>query len=277
MNRQRFVAGLSLLCALVGCALVAPNAMALGTTAFECKPVKEGATGFTDEHCTKAAEAGKASFEHVLIPFETTNIKITNTETEKATVSRMKSTIAGVTIELTANGFTSCPGKTTIENKVNKEGKMEAAGTGCGEFTEVTLTKPSGGGCKSKSIVLNQGLAGNTEVGVVKEEENPPPPVSGTGYRPPPESEGNKETFATVTLEGCSAEALNGVYKVTGTVHANMPLEEGKLDGPTLRFTTAQTEKTLKFNGAKASFEGIFTMRAENGEKNPVALTTTES
>src|SRR4029453_13229581 len=104
MTGRNAIVGLSLLCALVFCALAAPGAMAVnGTTAYECKPVKEGKTGFTDEHCTKAAEAGKASFEHVLIPEGSTSVSITNNETGATNpVVRMTSTVSGVKVELQA-------------------------------------------------------------------------------------------------------------------------------------------------------------------------------
>lgn len=265
MNRRNAVIGLSLSCALVFCAFAAPSAVALkGTTAYECRPVENGKTGFTDEHCTEEAGAGKASFEHVLIPAGPTKVTVTNKETKNSTVVRMKATLLKNSAELEAKKFTSCLG--TIENVVNGKGQMEVSGKGCGEFGEVTVTKPLN--CKVKEpIVLNSGLAGNTEVEEVEKK-----PVGGTGYFPPP-----KEIFTSVTFEGEKCALKGATFNITGTVHANMPLEEGRLDGPTLRFTTAQTEKTLKIGGSPAAFEGTFTLSAASETVHPIALTTSES
>jgi len=273
MTGRKAIAGLSLLCALVFCALAAPGAMALnGTTAYECKPVKAGKTGFTDEHCTKAAEPGKASFEHVLIPEGSTAVAITNNETGATyPVVRLRGELAGVKVELEAKKFTSCK-ESTIENKENAKKQMEVAGKGCGEFSEITTLKPAK--CSVKSIALKAGLIGTTEVVEKKEEA---PHFTGTGYRPPPEG-GGEGVFASFTLEGSECFIKGLTLEVKGSVKASMPTE-GVGHGPTLKFTTAETEKTLSIGGKSAAFEGTFTMRMQPGEKgeNPISLTLTAS
>ena len=266
MKGLRASIGLSVLCALVFCAFAAPSAGALkGTTAYECKPAKEGATGFTDEHCTKEAEKGKASFEHVLIPNGSTSVTITNHETEKTfPVVRMKVTVAGVVVELQAKKATSC-GTTAVENVVNAKKQMEVAGKGCVEFSEVTVVKPAK--CKVKEPI-SANIFGSTELEEVEKK-----PVGGTGYF----GSGKEGSFTTIIFLGSECSLEGPTFIVNGSVHANMPFEEGREDGPTLRFNTAQTEKTLIFGGWKAAFEATLTSRSATGEKNPVSVTTTES
>ena len=263
MNRRGVVVGLFLCCALVSCVFGAPNAVALkGTTAYECKPVngKEGAVGFTDEHCTISAEKGKAAFEHVLIPAESTKVTIINHETKTSPVVRMSASVGLTKVELQANKASACAG-TAFQNTVNAEKQMEVAGEGCMEFSEVTVSKPEK--CKVKEpIVAN--IFGKTEV---KEAES----FRGTGYTPA------GEAFTSITFEGAECSLKGKTFKITGSVRANMPFEEGKVDGPTLRFTTAQTEKTLKFGLNPAGFEATLTARSSTGEKNPISVTTTES
>jgi hypothetical protein len=272
MNRRRVVVGLFLCCALVSCVFGAPNAVALkGTTAYECKPVsgKEGAVGFTDEHCTISAEKGKAAFEHVLIPAESTNVTITNHETEKNfPVVRMRSSVGLVKVELQAKKASACA-KSAFKNTVNAQKQMEVAGEGCMEFSEITVSGISK--CVVKEpIVAN--IFGNTEVEEVEKK-----PIGGTGYFPPG---GGGEPFTAITFLNKGAESCslhNQTFNITGSVRANMPFEEGKVDGPTLRFSTAQTEATLKLGSKSAGFEATLTARSSTGEKNPVSVTTTES
>lgn len=259
MIGRKSAAGLLLLCALALCALAAPSAMAVnGTTAFECKPVKEGATGFTDEHCTQTAEKGKASFEHVPIPAESAkNVTIINHETKTFPVVVMKASIGLAKVELQASKASSCEG-TAFENTVNAEKQMEVAGEGCMSFSEITVKMLAK--CVVKEPIIAN-IFGNTKVG-------------GTGYGP------TGESFASITFLNKGAESCslhNKTFNVTGSVTANMPFEEGKVDGPTLRFSAAQTEKTLKLGSNPASIEATLTARSATGEKNPVSVTTTES
>lgn len=269
MNGRGAVIGFSLCCALVFCAFAAPSATALkGTTAYECKPVKEGTAGFTDEHCTKTAEKGKASFEHVLIPNESTSVTIINHETGTFPQVRMKAAPFGVKVSLRANKASSCGGS-AVKNTENAKKQMEVAGEGCMVFTEVEVVEPSG--CKAKEPI-EANIFGTTEVQEVEKK-----PVGGTGYFPSAGGGGGKP-FTTVTLEGAKCGGISGKpFPVEGSVHANMPFEEGKVDGPTLRFSTAQTEKTLTAGGKTAGFEATLTARSATGEKNPVSVTTTES
>lgn len=263
MIEPRALASILLLCALCLCAFAAPDAVALkGTTAYECKPVSEGAVGFTDEHCTEEAGKGKAKYEHVLIPPEATSVTIINHETKTSPVIRMKASVGLTKVELQAGKASACE-KTSFKNTVNAEKQMEVAGEGCMNFSEVTVSAPAK--CKVKEpIVAN--IFGSTEI---KEAES----FRGTGYSPG----GGGEGFTSITFEGAECALKGKTFIITGSVRANMPFEEGKVDGPTLRFSTAQTEKTLKFGTNPAGFEATLTARSATGEKNPVSVTTTES
>ena len=77
---------LYLLVPIVLFAFAAQSALASGTTAFTCAPTegKSGAVGFSDEHCTKAAEGELVRFQHVEIPTNTpTNVVGTNVQRPK--------------------------------------------------------------------------------------------------------------------------------------------------------------------------------------------------
>jgi hypothetical protein len=288
MIGRRAILALSLLCALAGWAFAAPNAMAIkGTTAFTCVEEPhppENAVGFSDEHCTKEALGINVKFVHSeIIPNQTTQLKVINDETSKLVPTKLLFSVEKSEIELEAGSFESCLGHTAVRNQENLEKQMEAAiPEFCGEFSKVEVKKQEGctiaGGkvmliniaaepreiSKGKGVVINNG--GKEEMYVEFE------PFKG-------------KPFASFTLEKCKNGALNKTYSVEGTAKANVTTELGKLDGPTLKFTTTQTGKTLKVNvggGVKAEgkLEGTFTVRMETQSlepTNPVVLTTTKN
>jgi len=276
---RRTAVGLSLLCALSVCALAASSAGASrGTTAFNCATESsptDVTIGFEDEHCTKVVfgEGAKQVHEE-LKPGTKTQLSVTNTNSEKKSVNpKFKTTVLGVEVALEAKKFTSCKEKSTVENKENGSKQMEAAGEFCGEFTEVTVSKPAGCSVKGGVITLNEKGQGKT---VVKE------PKAGQYEMyvefSPPES----KVFTTISLEGGECALKGSKIEVTGSAKATVTTEEGcvLVEGPKLQFTTAGTEGTLKAGASKAMFEGTFTARkAPEGEKegNPVVLTTTNS
>jgi hypothetical protein len=273
MTGRRAAIGLSLLSALVFCAFAAPNAMALkGTTAFTCEPATEGA-GFSDEHCQTAVGSG-AKFKHKEIAVGTvTQVTAGNTETgSKLIYPKLKSTVGGLATELEAGGFTSCINKTSFTNKENGAKQMEAAGENCGEFYNVVVNKPAKCAVAGGTVKLNEKGEGKTVVKTVEAKEEMYveflPPVASKIYA--------EFEFVNKGAEEC---ALKGTkVEVTGTAQANNTTEEGKLDGPTLKFTTAQTGKTLKLGAQKAEFEGTFTNRmlpTIGQAENPIVLTTT--
>jgi hypothetical protein len=267
MTVPRAVAILSALSALVLCAFAAPNAMALkGTTVFTCEPAKEGA-GFEDEHCQKAVGAG-AKFKHKEVaPGTETKILLGNTETgNKLIFPKLKSSIAGVEFELEAGGFISGIPITAFTNKENGAKQMEASGKYGGVFYNVVVNKPAKCSVKEGFFTLAEG-EGKT---VVKENAEKKEEMY-VEFKPV------GEVLSEVTLEGAECALKGMVVKVTGSLQANNSTEE-KLDGPTLKFTTAQTGKTLKVGAAEAKFEATFTNRmlpTIGQEENPITLTTT--
>jgi hypothetical protein len=274
MIGRRAVVGLSLLCALVLCALAAPGAMALkGTTAFICKPEPKAESktkGFEDEHCTKSVEGTNATWVHTELG-AVSQLTVSNLETEsKVVFPKFKSTVSGVEVELEAGGAEWCVEKTSVKNKETEKKQMEAAGEGCAKFYNVVVVKPTKCSVKNEEISLEEGTAGKS---VVKETE-------GKSEMFIEFTAGKTERFAEISLEGAECALKGTAIKVTGTAKANKTTEEGKLDGPTVRFTTAETEKTLKVGASAAKFEATTTVRTLPGvgqEEDPLALTTTSS
>src|SRR5262245_34707505 len=85
---RRSAVGLSLICALVFCALAAQGASAAegkNTTAYEC--VKGGGSkDFSDAHCDNNVGAGKGEYGHVVLPLnEKITLSITNEKTKNET------------------------------------------------------------------------------------------------------------------------------------------------------------------------------------------------
>jgi hypothetical protein len=264
MIERKIIVSVSLLCALVLCAVAAPSAVALkGTTAFGCVKVKAGAE-FEDEHCTKKAAAGGEGWIHQAINPGQTLLTASNNKTGAEVIfPGLSGTIGGKEFLIQAKAFKTCANKAFVENKENGAKQMEAAGETCGEFTSVEVEKPAGCTVKGGTIKLNEKTKGKTVVvEVAKKQEMYVELTPPTG-----------SPFATFTFEGAGCELNGTVAEVTGTAKANIATEEGALSGPTLRF---QNVKTLKVGGNVAQFDGTFTVRMQPGEEeNPVVLTTT--
>lgn len=267
MTGRRAIVGLSLLSALLLCAFAAPSAMALnGTTAFKCIHTTPSGEEFSDEHCT-SAQTGSAGFTEMgLTPGTETNITVSNSSTEgKVVKPKLKGVIAGVNFELEAGSFESCAANDTVGNNLNGGGQGEVTGVFCGSFSSVVVNKPAK--CEIEKGVVNllANGTGKTVVKFVKEEQemyvelNPP----------------GKESFAEFTFAGGECALKGSKVSVTGSLTANVSTELSKNDGATLKFTTAQTGKTLKAAGNTAEFEGTFTPRGVSTEAPPITLTTT--
>jgi uncharacterized Zn-binding protein involved in type VI secretion len=259
MNGRRAVIGLSLLSALVLCAFAAPSAMAVkGTTAFTCAqsaPTIE----FEDEHCTKKGQFGSDKWGHETF-VGSTQASVTNNITGgQHSFLRFKFELAGVKAELEATKFLSGTG-TTVLNKENGAKQMEATGGNDGEFTEITVIKPAK--CTLKSVNLEKGT-GQTKVvqNAAKEEEMWIEFTTSGGV------------FVKFAMEGPECALKEKTIEVKGTAKANVLTSQTQLDGPTLQFTIAQTEKTLQVGGKPATFEGTFTVR-NKASNNPIVLTT---
>ncbi|HEV7564125.1 MAG TPA: hypothetical protein VGO24_11565, partial [Solirubrobacterales bacterium] len=217
-----------------------------------------GGAGFSDQHCKVGVGSG-AKFEHVPVPENlTTEGRVTNTTTGGETqVARLLSTQSGVQEELQATGTL---GEATGENKKAANGEHFIEGTGTTTYTGVTVTKPAGKGCKVKGGEVKTNLLRGTSAGQGMEGKLEP----AVG-----------ETFAEFTMEGCTVAALNGIYKVTGSIKCSG-------EGATVLCThNATTEQgTLRLRGQKAGVEvnTTATARANNTEAfTPGGVTTVET
>jgi hypothetical protein len=267
MTGRRATIGLSLLSALVLCAFVAPSAMALnGTTAFKC--IHTTATGeeFSDEHCT-SAQTGHAGFTEMgLTPNTETEITASNSSTEsKVTNSKLKGVATGVSFELESSSFQSCAGNDKVGNKLNGGGQGEATGIFCGEFSSVVVNKPAKCEVEKGVVKLLENGTGKTVVKEVSEKQE-----MYVELNPPKE-----KPFAEFTFAGGECTLKGTKVSVTGSATANVSTELAKNDGATLKFTTAQTGKTLKAAGNTAELEATFTPRGVSAEAPAITLTTT--
>jgi hypothetical protein len=213
MTGRRAVIGLSLLSALVFCAITAPNAMAVpGTTAFKC--VKTDAVGeeFGDEHCT-TQEQGKAGFTQMQItPNTEAKLTVTNSSTEgKVVNAKLRGVAEKTEFLLEASGFHSCVGKTTVENR--KPGVQgEAVGKFCGEFSSVKVNKPVK--CEIEKGVVNL-LENASYRTVVKEVEKKYEMY--IEFIPPKE-----KSFAEFTFGGGECSLKGTKVSVTGTANRQL-------------------------------------------------------
>lgn len=261
MTGHRSVAGLCLLCALFLSALAAQSASAAtnGTTAFTCKNEGPG-HAFSKAHCT-AADAVGGEYEHVAIPEGTTTQVVGTAGTTEGgkEVTKLKSVFAGVSLEIQAKGLDL---EGTLTNSKAESGEHFVHGEGKVIYTEATVTAPAKPGCKVKGEKVETKQVSSTSAG------------QGDALKFTPTS---GETFTEFELEGCFPTALNGVYKVTGSV-------KGVPDGATIKFghTETTTQGTLSLRGQKAGVEGSITMNgrtpfSEETVYTPLSVTTVET
>lgn len=255
MNRRRTTFALCVLCAILSATVCSLAAAANGTTAYTCKktgPVDE----FTDSHCKNH---GLGEYQHVAILENTrTEVQATNETTEgKFEVTKIRSTIAGINFEIQSSVVHT---EGWLENKRDASGEHYVHGQGKHTLTAVTVTSPAGKGCKVKGggIETNQFTVTTTgqEHGLKFQ------PLEGT-------------VLAEFEVEGCSVAALNGSYKLTGSV-------KGTPEGATTKFTHIGTtgQGTLFLRGQKAGIEGSLAIKAKApADQNftLIAFTTAET
>jgi hypothetical protein len=270
MTGRRTIAGLCMLCALGLSVFAAQSASAAskGTTLFTCKKTGPGG-GFTKAHC-KASDAGSGEYSHVAIsPETTTEITGTTENTEGvATPSKLESVQAGVAEQLESKLAHILPEvggvKSWVKNRIDLEtGEHYFHGEAWVLYTEVTVTKPAGKGCKVKGGQIQTNKLTFTSTGQ-GDEVKFEPAVAG-------------EPFATFEVEGCTVAALNGKYEVKGSV-------KGQPDGATINFThlNSTAQGTLSLRGQKAGFESSATIKgtevpAGDAVDTPLSVTTVET
>jgi hypothetical protein len=272
MTGRRAIVGVCMLCALVFSAFAAQSASAAskGTTAFTCV---KGQGTLKGEHCLTTGNAAE-EYGHVEIaenaPTEIigTNGK-TSGETSAAGLTRLKETIGGVELELTATGVS---GTGTMENKKDgTTGEHYAEGSGTIVYSGVEVAKPAGKGCKV--FTDNAGVAG-TE-GIV-DTNALKATTKGQGdflkFEP-----GSGTTFATFFVSGCSPSvpAIEGTWEITGSLKC-------PVTGATTVCSHSEitTQNTLKGKGNKAGLEGALTISGRTGGSGaytPLSATTVET
>lgn len=246
MSRHRAIVGLCVLCALVFSAISAQGAAAAtnGTTAETCgqAATHEATHGFKDHECTEAEIGLGTEFENFPFFFGT-GTSVTNITTEtKHSLAKLESQQAGITEQIVSNTVT---GSGSMENKTAANGEHYAEGTGTLEYLEVEVTKPAGKGCKVKGgkIVTKKLTATTKEQGMFVKVM----PFEGT-------------VLAEFEVEGCSTAALNGAYKVEGSLKA-VP------NGITIvcGHVSVTEQKTLKVRGQTAGLDGSVVVSGREG------------
>jgi hypothetical protein len=245
MIGRRAAIGITMLCALISAASVAPGASAAGTTAVTCAKSKGG--GFSDAHCTKEAKAGEGTFGHVAIePKKETQITVTNQNTSEETKGSqtflLTGELAGAKFEIPCSGV---GGTGTLTNE-EVEGSMRASGNLTIETSGCKVLKPTG--CAIQGGTINYNAHFNTQ---------------GMELEFTPKSGGQ---FGTWTLINNGAEKcpVTGVIGISGSFLA-IP------SGATLGLTTEST-KNLKWGTNPYAVTASLTLRMKEG--NPIAFTT---
>ncbi|MGD9736671.1 MAG: hypothetical protein AB7V58_13880 [Solirubrobacterales bacterium] len=235
MIRRNYVVALAVMCALAAGALAAANASA-EQRAYTCS-TGAVAEEFTDEHCLN--KTGSGEYGHTLISEEEAEFTLSNAKTAESTtaaaVSKLASTVSGVVTEVQC---TSLSGEGQLTNA-----ESSVTGTGVIEYTGCTVTKPSGKGCVVKGGEITTNEVKGTTAGQA-EAKIKFTPNSG-------------ETFASITIEGCSIGSLNNTFPLAGSLIADV-------NGATITSTHAgiTSQNTLKFGGTKAGIEGAMTISA---------------
>lgn len=249
---------------IVACALIALGAQSAGavtgTTAFTCKKkAVEGGAGFADAHCRE--EVGSAAkYEHVAIPANTTtDLVVTNANTASETTAAqpvvLKTTLAGVVVELTASKVENVG---EFENEIAGNGEHFVHGTGTTVYTGVVVHKPANKGCKVKGGTLTTLTLTGTSAG------------QGMAGELSPTNE--EKRFLELTIEGCSIEVLNQTLPINGSV--TCPISGSTAVCAHAEVTAAST---LRYGGQKAGVEVSTTYTARGpGESTftPLGFTT---
>jgi len=263
MYGRKAIAGLSLLSALLFCALAAPNAFAAhiseNTTAFTC--VKGGGSlDFTDPHCDVTTTPGKGEYGHELIPEGSTEIEVTNKETANATkgstIFTLKSTLAGVKTHTDCNGAV---GTGTIQNSTTGK-NHKVFGTLKLTITECNVTIPAK--CKVKEpIVWELNFNGVDELNGA--EKN-----MGLEFVPA------GKNFTEITFEGTECGLKGITFAVTGSaISTGGPGGNAKEGGATWNFSPEKEMQKLIWGNQPDEFNASLTVRMKGGG-NPISLTT---
>jgi translation initiation factor 1 (eIF-1/SUI1) len=270
MIRRRAAIGLSLVLALVLCAVAAPNATALkGTTGFTCVKTTKDAQ-FSDEHCTKAKGGGEG-WKHEEIALGTkTALSVSTTETGSKTIPvKFEGQFEEEPISIEAGEANSCAGGTTLKN--SETVPMKAFGEICVDFTSLTVKEPANCVVKSGKIRVQGEWDSKTEF---DKDFNTIMYLELKQKIPPPDF----AEFTLVNKEGKACSLNEKAIHVQGTVRANVTMSNTS-EGPTLQITEKEAQKNLHIEGNPVNLSATLTVRMEpvvGQESNPVVMTTTD-
>lgn len=249
MIARKSIVGLFLLCALAAGAFAAQaSGASKGTTMFTCKKGSEG-TGerFSKAHCRGDSDTSPTGeYRHIAVAQDTTT-EITGTSENTEGVCQawiLRSTQAGNVMEISSPCAHTIAGESWATNKIDgATGEHYVEGEARVSFTEVSITKPGGKGCKVKTGSLTSNKIKFTSLGLGDEFKI----EAAVG-----------SVLVSYEVEGCSIGALNGLYETTGSVKV-------PVNGSTVSATEAGTtaQGTLKMRGQKAGAEGEMTVKGK--------------
>jgi hypothetical protein len=173
MIGRRTIAALSLLCALMFCALAAQGASAaeaINTTAFTCVE-GGGKLDFADAHCDETVTAGKGKFGHEPLTntdeLGRTDIHVTNEKTAEKTTKSTNATFKGellaAKVHLECTKVTTDPGTTSFIRNSGTGTEHKVDGTVAVIFEGCTVKEPAN--CSIKKITTASTFVGWEEGG----------------------------------------------------------------------------------------------------------------
>lgn len=278
MIGRRAIAGLSLLSALLFCALAAQGASAAAhtsknTTAVTC--VKGGGKlDFKDAHCDETTIAGKGVYGHEPLSGNPTTLEVTNEKTKNATTEHTPAVLKGELLKAKLE-ITCTKVKSTTEVG-SKKSVIENGGTGTEhivtgtvivDFEECKVLLPEKCNVKEPIEVKSQ-FKGVDELNADK---------LGMGVEFVPDNEAG--IFVEITLEGAECGLKGTTFQVKGSIiGTGTPGDNAKESGATTIFKEKNAEdQKLTIGGKPAEFIGAFTSRMHTGTGTgeAIALTTT--
>jgi hypothetical protein len=265
MIGRKKITGLTVLFALVACAVTAPSASA-GTTAYECKPGK-APSGFEDAHCNnRIGFESKVNYIHEGIKAETTTaIEITNEKTKNSTKEAepaiFKSTVGAGELEIVCKAVT---GTGNMANEPNEpKGVRYAYGDVTLEYSKCTVPKPFNGGTGMARCGVSEPIK-MTPRGVTVGEEK----WMGVKFLSPAED----KIIGTISLTETSECTSKGPYNVTGSIIGTVN-GTAQGEGATLKFLPSISELTFGLFKEPASLESTVTTKLKS-TGNALTLTT---
>ncbi len=264
MIGRRATVGLSLLCALIFCALAAQSASAqigthaTNTTAVTC--VKGGGSmDFKDEHCNEFVGAEKGEYGHVNVKAgETKELDANNSTTVTLTAIHL-----GVSVEVTCEVMKTNTAASDVHN-IEKEGKHTMTGDGTAEFTNCKVNKPSG--CTIKEpIVANADFLGVEGLKFGEESK-----AMGVEFK-----QQAGKNLADMSFEGAVCTFKGKTFPITGSaIGTSTTSQTNKWAGVTIKFEPGNSMQTLKFSTSNASVSMTVVPSGASGAEQPISITT---